>query len=204
MKKKATQISKGVDQFGIVICGVGGQGLMTLNKILIKAALIEGYDAKTSELHGLSQRGGSVETHIRFGEKIYSPLVKKGGADLIIAIEAQEALKASYYASKRTGTVFVINDFIAPIPMKEPISSQKILESLKDFSKEVLMVPATGITQKELGNSVLAGIYLLGIAFFRKFIPLEYSSLLKAMEETVPKQFFDLNKKTLELAQKNA
>lgn len=193
-----------LNQFSIVICGVGGQGLITLNKVLIKAALIEGYEARTSELHGLSQRGGSVETHIRFGEKIYSPLVKKGGANLIIAIEAQEALKASYYASKRTGTVFVINDFIAPIPMKEPIPSQKISESLKDFSREVLIIPATEITQKELGNSVLAGIYLLGMAFSNKFIPLKYSSLLEAMEEIVPKQFFDLNKKTLELAQKNA
>lgn len=204
MKKRVNQISNGVNQYSIVICGVGGQGLITLNKVLIKAALIEGYEARTSELHGLSQRGGSVETHIRFGEKIYSPLVKKGGANLIIAIEAQEALKASYYASKKIGTVFVINDFIAPIPMEESIPGQKISESLKDFSKEVLMIPATEITQKELGNPVLAGIYLLGIAFSKKFIPLKYSSLLEAMEEIVPKQFFDLNKKTIELAQKNA
>lgn len=191
-----------LDQFNIVICGVGGQGLITLNKILVQAAIKEGYEAKTSELHGLSQRGGSVETHIRFGEKIYSPLIKKGGANLIIAIEAQEALKASYYASKKAGTVFVINDFIAPIPMKEPIPSQKILEALKDFSKETLLIPAMEITQKELGNPVLAGIYLLGTAYFKKMIPLEHSSLLKAMEEVVPNQFFELNKKTFELAQR--
>jgi len=196
-------MEKTLDQFNIVICGVGGQGLITLNKILVKAALNEGYEAKTSELHGLSQRGGSVETHIRFGEKIYSPLVKKGGANLIIAIEAQEALKASYYASKKTETVFVINDFIASIPTKEPIPSQKISELLKDFSKKVLLIPATEFTQKELGNSVLAGMYLLGMAFSNKLIPLKYSSILKAMEEIVPKQFFDLNKRALELAQKN-
>lgn len=195
-------MAKKIDQFSIVICGVGGQGLITLNKILIKAAIQEGYEAKTSELHGLSQRGGSVETHIRFGEKIYSPLIKKGGANLIIAIEAQEALKASYYASKEAGTVFVINDFIAPIPTKEPIPTQKILESLKDFSKEALLVPATEITQKELGNPVLAGIYLLGVSSFKNFIPLKSSSLLKTMEEVVPNQFFELNKKTFELAGK--
>jgi len=199
----ANQISNGVDQFNIVICGVGGQGLITLNKILVHTAISEGYEAKTSELHGLSQRGGSVETHIRFGQKIYSPLVKKGGADLIIAIEAQEALKACYYASKRAGTVFLVNDFISSIPTIEPIPVKKISESLKDFSKEVLIIPATKITQKELGNPVLAGMYLLGVASSRNLIPLEPSSLLKTMEEIIPKQFFDLNKKTFELARLN-
>ena len=75
--------------FNIIISGVGGQGIITLTRILTEAALIEKYDIKSSELHGRSQRGGSVESHIRFGRKIYSPLVKRGGSDLIISLEAQ-------------------------------------------------------------------------------------------------------------------
>ncbi|MBU2635317.1 2-oxoacid:acceptor oxidoreductase family protein, partial [Patescibacteria group bacterium] len=80
--------------FNIVISGTGGQGLITLLQIIAEAALVEGLDVKTSELHGLSQRGGAVETHIRFGKKIYSPLVSLGSADLILSLETLESLRA--------------------------------------------------------------------------------------------------------------
>ena len=89
-----------INEFNIVVTGTGGQGLITLLKIISEAALSEGYDLAASELHGLSQRGGSVEVHFRFGEEIYSPLVKQGGANLIISLEALEALRACYYSSK--------------------------------------------------------------------------------------------------------
>ena len=116
--------------FNIIISGVGGQGLITITKILAKAALIDGFDVKTSELHGLSQRGGSVETAIRFGHKIDSPLIRQGGADLIISLELQEALRACYYASKDSKTMFLINDFVKPIPgTKKPDKSQ-VLQQL--------------------------------------------------------------------------
>ena len=93
---------KTIDQFNIVIVGTGGQGLITLLQIIAEAALASGFDVKTSELHGLSQRGGSVEVHIRFGKKIYSPMVPQGKADLIVALEMQESLKASYFANRKT------------------------------------------------------------------------------------------------------
>ena len=95
-------MQKKLDQFNIVIVGTGGQGLITLLQIIAEAALDSGLDIKTSELHGLSQRGGSVEVHIRFGKKVYSPMVPQGKADLIIALEMQEALKASFFAGPKT------------------------------------------------------------------------------------------------------
>ncbi len=193
-----------IDQFNIVICGVGGQGLITLTKILAKAALGENYEARTSELHGLSQRGGSVETHIRFGKKIYSPLVRQEGADLIISIEAQESLKACDYASKKTGTVFLVNEFLAPILGQKTISIKEISKNLKKFSKKTILVPATEIAKEELGNPVLAGIYLLSLASFKNLLPLKSSSILRAVKEIVPEKYFDLNKKTFELARKHA
>ena len=190
------------DQFNIIICGVGGQGLITMTKILAIAAQGEGYEAKTSELHGLAQRGGSVETHIRFGKKIFSPLVKAGGADLIIAIEAQEAVKTAFYASKKTGTVFLINKFLTPILEQKLMSLEEISEILKDFSKKTLIVPATEVTEREFGNPVLAGTYLLGKAIYQDLIPLKILSILKAMQEIVPEKFLDINKKAFELAEK--
>jgi len=195
---------KKINQFNIVISGVGGQGLITLTKILAEAATIENYQAKTSELHGLSQRGGSVETHIRFGKEIYSPLVRQGGADLIISIEAQESLKACHYASQKAGTVFLVNDFLAPIVGQKIISLERISQILKKFSKKIILIPANEITKKELGNPVLAGIYLLCLATFKNLIPLKPSSVLRAVKEMVPAKYFDLNKKTFELARKKA
>lgn len=185
--------------FNIIISGVGGQGIITLTRILAEAALIEKYDIKTSELHGLSQRGGSVESHIRFGQKIYSPLVKKSGADLIISLEAQEALKVCYYASK-TGTIFLVNDFIKPIFNAKIPSSKSISKELKRFSKKSLFVPASKIAKEKLDKEVLAGVYLLGYAAFKKLIPLKPNSILKAIEKVIPKKYFSLNKKAFNLA----
>ena len=180
--------------FNIIISGVGGQGIITLTRILTEAALIERYDLKSSELHGLSQRGGSVESHIRFGQKIYSPLVKKGGADLIISLESQEALKVCYYASKRD-TIFLVNDFVTPILDEKVPSSKSIPREIEKFSKESLFIPASKITKEKLSKEVLAGVYLLGYAIFKKLIPLKPNSILKAIEKVVPEKYFKLNKK---------
>ena len=131
---------KNLEQFNIVIVGTGGQGQITLLQILAEAAVIEGYDVKTSELHGLSQRGGSVEVHIRFGKKIYSPMVAQGKADLILGLEMQEALKGNYYANKETK--FLINQFIIPIPLRKPLSEKEISANLKKINKNITVVPA--------------------------------------------------------------
>ena len=122
MKRTTSQISNGVNQFNILIVGTGGQGQITLLQILAEAALIEGYDVKTSELHGLSQRGGSVEVHIRFGKKIFSPLIPQGQADLIIGLEMQECLKACYFANPKTN--FLINKYIVPIPLEKTLGEE--------------------------------------------------------------------------------
>lgn len=187
-------------EFNVILAGVGGQGIITLTRILAEAALIEGLDVKTSELHGLAQRGGSVETHVRFGEEIHSPLVRQAGADLIISLEAQEALKACYYGTK-TKTRFLVNDFIEPIfgATKTP-STQEIQKELKKFAKKIILVPAAKITKEELGKEVLAGVYLLGYGSFRKLIPLKPNSILKAIEKVVPEKYLEINKKAFNLA----
>lgn len=158
--------------FNIVIVGIGGQGLITLLKILAEAALIEGFDVKTSELHGLSQRGGSVEVHIRIGKKVYSPLVPIAKADLILGLDNQEALNARYYANPKTS--FLIN---AP----EAIDASKICE-------------------EKLGNKIVAGVYLLSLAAFKNLIPIKPKSILKAIERVVKPKYLDINKKAFDLA----
>jgi len=186
--------------FNIIISGVGGQGLITLTKILAEAALIEGFDVKTSELHGLSQREGSVETMVRFGPKVYSPLIKQGGADLVISLEAQEALKSCYYASKDSKTRFLINDFVKPIPGAKKPDKDQILKEIKKFSEKIVLVPASQICEKATGKSVLAGVYLINLAVLKDLIPLKAFSILKAAKKIVPDKYLELNLQTFKLA----
>ncbi|PIP24161.1 MAG: indolepyruvate oxidoreductase subunit B [Candidatus Nealsonbacteria bacterium CG02_land_8_20_14_3_00_37_10] len=187
--------------FNIVITGVGGQGLITLLQILAEAVFSEGYEVRTSELHGLSQRGGSVEVHIRFGRKIYSPLISQGKADLILSLEMQEALKAAYFANPKTN--FLINEYIVPIPLQKTLSKEVIFKNLKKVSKNINVVPAEKICQEKLENSVVSGVYLLSLAVFKKLIPLKPDSLLKAIKKIIPEKYLELNLKTFELVKKS-
>jgi len=193
-------MAKNLEDFNIVIVGIGGQGLITLLKIINKAAQKENLDLVSSELHGLAQRGGSVEVHIRFGKEIYSPLVKQGGADLIISLESQETLRACYYASKEKA-VFLINKFFSPIIGAEKnLSFEEISQNLQKFSKKTIFVDASEICKKEFGTDVISGIYLLGLTSAQKILPLKESSLVEAIKEIVPEKFFELNLKAFNLA----
>jgi indolepyruvate ferredoxin oxidoreductase beta subunit len=191
-------MSKNLNQFNMVITGTGGQGLITLLQIIAEAALIEGYDLKTSELHGLSQRGGSVEVHIRFGKKIYSSLVSQGKADLILGLEIQETLKGIYFANSKTN--FLINKYVIPIPLQKSLPETNILKSIKRVSKNIKLIPASQITQEKLGTNVVAGVYLISLASFKNLIPLKPTSISKAIKKTILEKYLGLNLKAFDLA----
>lgn len=192
-------MKKTFNEFNLIIAGVGGQGLITLLRIINEAAFTQGYETRSSELHGLSQRGGSVEVHLRFGQKIFSPLVSQGKANLIVSLESQEALNAAFYASNKTN--FLVNVFQTPTLTKN-VSSKKVKELLSQVSPKVFFLAANGICQKELGSSLVAGIFLLGYASFHQFIPLNENSILAALKEIIPKKFLEINLKAFALAKK--
>jgi indolepyruvate ferredoxin oxidoreductase beta subunit len=188
------------NEFNIVIVGTGGQGLVTLLQILAEAVLIEGYDIRTSELHGLSQRGGSVEVHIRFGKKIFSPIVSASKADLILALEMQEALRGGVFANQKTK--FLINQFIQPIPLVKNLSEKEIIFNLKEITKNVEIIPAEKTCQEKLGNSIVSGIYLISYASFKNIIHLKPNSIEKAIKKIIPEKYLELNLKAFDLASK--
>jgi len=194
-------------EFNIVLTGIGGQGVLTLGMIIAEAALKQGYDVRTTELHGLAQRGGSIPFHIRFGKKMYTPLVLEGEADVIISLEPLEALRSCYYGSKQHKTIFLIdNDPVIPLSVsvlgeKYP-SIKEIENNLKGFSKKVIILNASEIVRKEIGSDIAANIYLLGYAIAKKLIPLKEKFILKAMEDVVPK-YFEANKKVFEMGMKH-
>jgi len=193
--------------FNLVIVGVGGQGILTLQNIVAEAALKEGFDVKTSEIHGLSQRGGPIPSHVRFGEKIYSSIVMEGEADLVIGLEPLEALRAAYYGSKEKKTVFVFDTWrIVPssiLTQKEKYPSVKEIErSLKNFSSKAVALNASELVKKETGRVVSTNVYLLGYAAGKKFIPLKKNSIIEGMKAVIPEKYFEMNKKVLEMGMK--
>ena len=200
--KKEIKTEKNNRVFNCVIVGTGGQGLITLLEVLSDAAIKSGLDAKTSELHGLSQRGGSVEVHIKFGKKVFSPLVEAKKADLIVGLEMQECLKAAYFSGPQTQ--YLINKTEVAIPGKPLLAEEEIIGNLKKFTKKIEVIDANGICQKELGTPAVAGVYLLCLAAFKEMIPLAPEVMLEAIKTAVAPKHLEVNVKAWELAQKNA
>jgi indolepyruvate ferredoxin oxidoreductase beta subunit len=194
-------------EFNIVVIGIGGQGALTLGIVIAEAALKQGYDVRTTELHGLAQRGGSIPINIRFGKKMYTAMVLEGEANLVLALEPLEALRSAYYGSKQHKTVFVIdNDPVVPLSVsvlgeKYP-SIKEIERSLKDFSKKVIVINASEIVKKETGSDIAANVYLLGYAIGKGLLPLKEKYILEVMQELGPK-YFDVNKKIFEMGMKH-
>ncbi len=185
------------NNFKIVISGVGGQGLITLLKVITQAALNQGLEVRSSELHGLSQRGGNVEAHVIIGKKVYSPLVGLNQADLIISLEMAEALRVNHYAKE--DTVFLVNRHFI-FYQQDGLKEKELIEKLSNFA---FLIPASEICHHELEKEVLSTIYLLGFAVFKKLIPLKQESVKEALKQVIPKKYLDLNLKAFDLAKEN-
>lgn len=174
----------------ILLVGVGGQGTILASKILSEGLAQAGYDVKMSEIHGMSQRGGNVSTQIRFGKKVYSPIVGKGEADVIVAFEKMEALRWIEYL-KKDGRM-VINDFEIPsVPIQQGVAKypEGILEELVHKAK--LSVFKAGEIATELGNSKTMNIVLLGALVKAMDVPgIDWEEIIKA---NVKKDFEDIN-----------
>ena len=146
----------------IILIGVGGQGTILTSKILAGGLVDMGYDVKMSEIHGMSQRGGSVSTQIRYGEKVYSPNIGVAEADIVVAFEKAEAVRGLPFL-KKGGTLIVDEKEIAPLPvmmgtMQYPAT---ILDELREKVEHVIVLNAAQIAE-ELGNAKAQNIVLLG------------------------------------------
>ena len=175
----------------ILLVGVGGQGTILASKILSVGLIQAGYDVKMSEIHGMSQRGGNVSTQIRFGEKVYSPIIGKGQADIIVAFEKMEALRWIEYL-KPEGKM-VINDFeipSVPILMGEASYPEGILEELQ--SKVCVSVFKAFELAEALGNAKAMNVVLLGALVEAMALPgkIDWEKIIRS---TVKPAFAELN-----------
>ncbi len=180
----------------IMIVGVGGQGTLLASRILGNTVINEGYDVKLSEVHGMSQRGGSVVTYVKYGEKVYSPIIGKGEADIILAFELLEAYRALPYL-KKGGKIIVNNQKMNPMPVITGAA-----EYPEDIEKKIaaeanlISVDALSLA-KEAGNIKAVNVVLIGL--LAKSSEIAKEAWLETLKTTVPPKFLDVNLKAFEL-----
>lgn len=180
----------------VLMVGVGGQGTILASKILTHAAQAVGYDIKMSEVHGMAQRGGSVSTQVRLGEKVYSPLIEEGRADVILAFEQLEGLRWLEFL-KEGGTIIINNQSILPVPVLAGLARypEGITGYISSKVSDSLVVDALKIAT-ECGNPKAANVVLVGVLARRLPIPLE--TWQAALEARVPAKLLEVNRAAFE------
>ena len=180
----------------IILSGVGGQGILSIATVIGKAALKEGLYMKQAEVHGMSQRGGSVVTYVRYGEKVAEPIVEEGQADVIIAFEKLEALRYAHFL-KKDGAL-IVNDWridLMPVVIGAAEYPENILDTLKKDHK-VVSIDAMD-EAKKLGNSRVFNLIVLGIA--AQHMDFTKEQWYEVIEKTVPPKTIDINKKAFDV-----
>ena len=185
----------------VLIVGVGGQGTLLASRVLGAIASIEGKDCKLSEVHGMSQRGGSVVTHVRIGDDIAAPLVTPGEADYIMAFEQLEALRWAYYL-KEGGKILVNDQQIMPMPVITGAVEypEGIYAKLAEAGKEAIVVDGLGLAE-EAGNTKAVNVVMIGALCAIEGV--DYDVALEAVRRSVPAKLLSINEKALELGYKS-
>ena len=186
-----------MDTKNIMIVGVGGQGTLLASKMLGYVLLQQGYDVKVSEVHGMSQRGGSVVTYVRYGKKVYSPVIDKGEADVIISFEKLEAARWLEFL-KKDGTIITNTQEVEPMPVITGAAAypENLIEKMQAAGAKVDAKDFLSIAQ-ETGSAKAVNIALMG-RLSTYFSEISDEQWQDAIEKIVPPKFLDLNRKAFE------
>lgn len=175
----------------VLLCGVGGQGILLASEILSSVFMKSGFDVRQSEVHGMAQRGGSVVSHIRFGEKVYSPLIEAGCADFALAFELLEALRYLPYMNSKS-KVIVNTQRILPSPVATgaEIYPQDVIEQLSSKGLSIFPVDAFAIA-REVGEARAVNMVLVGA--LSAFLPVDEDLFLGVIGERIPEKIRKVN-----------
>ena len=181
----------------VLIVGVGGQGTLLASRLLGSAMMDLGYDGKVSEVHGMSQRGGSVETYVRYGDKVYSPVINQGEADIVLAFEQLEAARFLPFL-KKGGVVVTNTQQIDPMPVVTGTAQypQGLLDQIRAQGAGLLAIDALSLAE-QAGSVKAVNVVLIGA--MAKSLGTEKKIWLKTIEKTVPPKFVEMNKRAFEL-----
>lgn len=187
---------------GIMIVGVGGQGTLLASRILGCVLMEKGFDVKMSEVHGMSQRGGSVVTYVKYGDKVYSPLVDLGEADYILSFERLESARWISYL-KKDGTLILNDRRISPMPVITGAADypSEVVQKLQSKGAKLISSDALSMAL-EAGNAKSVNVVLIGILSALADFPEE--DWLSAIEKCVKPKFLELNKKAFALGREYA
>lgn len=176
----------------VLMVGVGGQGIIRASDILSAVLMRAGFDVKKSEVHGMAQRGGCVSSHIRFGSKVYSPLTRKGGVDLLVSFEKLETLRYLEYL-KADGKVVVNDEEVYPpsVNLGEERYPDDAIPFIKQYVSDVKVVDATEIALRS-GDRRMANTVILGV--LSSHLDIDYGVWEDVMEESFPAKILDGNK----------
>lgn len=176
----------------ILLVGVGGQGVLLSSEVLAETAMMNGFDVKKSEVHGMAQRGGIVSSHVRYGKKVFSPLIKKGEADFILAFEEFEALRWFEYLNLQGGRLIVNRQrLVPPIAYTAKINyPEDPFHELEKLLPNVYGIEGLKIAEN-LGNSRLVSIILLGVLSI--FLDLSDTCWLQAIKTQLPERLVEQN-----------
>ena len=174
----------------VLIAGVGGQGAILSSELLALAAIAAGHDVKQGEFHGVAQRGGAVFSHVRFGEKVYSPMARKGNVDFLLALEKLEALRYAHFV-KPGGTIFLNDHTVEPVRTADQRPyPENAIEFLREKGFNVVVIDAT-IQAIELGNHRAANVVLLGA--LAEHLDISEEVWTDTLTKRIPEKFRDLN-----------
>lgn len=177
----------------ILLVGVGGQGILLASEVLAETFMLAGFDVKKSEIHGMSQRGGSVVSHVRYGREVFSPIVPEGEGDILFGFELMETLR--YLPLLKKGGSVVANDLMIPPPsvlMGQESYPENVPDRVRQQFPQFLLVDGQGIAQ-EAGNLRAANTALLGAVSRR--LDIDESFWLQALERMVPRKALDVNRR---------
>ena len=181
----------------VMIVGVGGKGSLLASKLLGRLLMSRGYDIKVSEVHGMSQRGGSVVTYVRFGDKVYSPVIDKGQADFIVSFELLEAARWTSYL-KPEGKIIVNTQQINPMPVIIGAAEypENLVQKMVDAGLNVDAMDALSLAE-QAGNAKAVNLVLMGR--LSRYFDIPEEEWMAAIEQSVPPKFLELNKKAFTL-----
>ena len=184
----------------IIFVGVGGQGVVLASNVLAQVCLNAEQDIKKAEVHGMSQRGGSVSSHLRYGEKVFSPLIPLGEADIVVSFEWMEALR--YLEFLKPGGILVVStQKIVPVSVTFGMGDypDDVEERIKERGFDLISLDALGIAQ-ELGNSKVVSTVMLGA--LSNHLKLTEKQWLEAIAQSVPPKSLEMNEKAFEAGRK--
>jgi indolepyruvate ferredoxin oxidoreductase beta subunit len=184
--------------YSFLLSGVGGQGTILASNVLMEVGLALGYEAKKAEVHGMSQRGGSVISHVRWGERVFSPVIAPGEADVLIAFEKLEAVR--FIRDLKPGGLALVNEYaIVPVTVSSGDqtypSDEAIRAAIGAVTGNVHWVKAIEIAE-DLGNAKVANVVMLGA--LSRLLEMEPAPWLAVIEERVPSKFVELNRRAFQ------